>query len=212
MNEPVGFGSLTLDGFLGRLAAGDPTPGGGTASAVAGSMGAALVRMVAGLTLGNKKYSEVQKEVQAWAEEAALLQAELSDLADEDSEAFDQVMTALRMPKTSDREKKARTRALGAATRQATEVPRQVLRRCLRVLQLALELARVGNDNAVSDALVGGELAAAGVRGAAANVMINLSALKDEGYRSEAAGEVDRAEAEMMERLVDLRAAASERM
>ncbi len=212
MDEHTGFGSLTLKDFLARLAHGDPTPGGGTASAVAGSMGAALVVMVTGLTLGKKKYSDVQDEVQAWAEEAALLQKELRDLADEDSEAFNQVMTALRMPRDSDRHRKARTRALEAATRQATEVPRQVLRRCLRVLRLAVELARAGNDNAVSDALVGGELAASGVRGAVANVMMNLSSLVDEGYRSDAAGEVDRVEAQVSDLLDDLRAAAAERM
>ena len=212
MDEHTGFGSLTLEDFLARLADGDPTPGGGTASAVAGSMGAALVVMVTGLTLGKKKYSDVQDEVQAWAEEAALLQKELRDLADEDSEAFNQVMTALRMPRDSDRHRKARIRALEAATRQATEVPRQVLRRCLRVLQLAVELARAGNDNAVSDALVGGELAASGVRGAVANVMINLSSLVDERYRSDAAGEVDRVEVQVSDLLDDLRAAAAERM
>ncbi len=212
MDEQTGFGSLTLQGFLARLADGDPTPGGGTASAVAGSMGAALVVMVTGLTLGRKKYRDVHDEVQAWAEEAALLQEELRDLADEDSEAFNQVMTALRMPRDSDRHRKARTRALEAATRQATEVPRQVLRRCLRVLQLAVELVRVGNDNAVSDALVGGEVAASGVRGAIANVMINLGSLADDGYRSEAADEVDRIQDQVSDLLDDLRAAAAERM
>lgn len=209
---PNSFGGATIEEFINRLSADDPTPGGGTVSAMAGAMAAGLVIMVAGLTEGKSAYQDVWEEAAACSEEAELLREELMDLADEDSHAFDQVMAALRMPRDSDREKKARARALQAATRQATEVPRQVVSRCLQVAVLALQMAERGNANAVSDALVAGELAAAGLRGALANVRINIGSLGDDEYRLAVLHETERALGRLDELLPSLREAADKRL
>lgn len=184
------FVQLTGQEFLQRLASGEPTPGGGTASASAGAAGAALVVMVAGLTVGRKGYEDVSDEATDVSEEAGLLREELQDLMDEDSLAFEAVMEALRMPKGSDQDKKARRHALRAATRQATEVPLQVMRRSQRVVRLAARMAEIGNRNALSDALVAAELGRAAVRGAAYNVRINLSGLSDEDFSRRARQEM----------------------
>jgi len=186
MNETKGrFRDISLDSFVEKLTSDDPTPGGGSASALAGATAASLVGMVTGLTLGKKKYKDVQQDVQQCAEEANVLREELLDLSEEDSEAFEGVMAAIKMPKETDKEKKARSRALQEATRQATEVPRQIMIRCSSVLELAIKMAEIGNTNAVSDALVAGEIAIAGVRGGTYNVKINLDSLKDEDYCKE---------------------------
>ncbi len=177
-----GFVQLTGEEFLRRLASDSPTPGGGTASASAGAAGAALVSMVAGLTVGRKRYEDASDEAADIKEESGLLQEELQDLMDEDSLAFEAVMDAIRMPKDSERDKKARKRALQAATRQATEVPLQVMRCSQRVVRLAGRMAEIGNPNALSDALVAAEMGRAAVRGAACNVQINLSGLGDEEF------------------------------
>jgi len=184
------FVQLTGQEFLQRLASGEPTPGGGTASASAGAAGAALVAMVAGLTVGRKGYEDVSDEAADVSEEAGLLREELQDLMDEDSLAFEAVMEALRMPKGSDQDKKARRRSLQAATRQATEVPLQVMRRSQRVVRLAARMAEIGNRNALSDALVAAELGRAAVRGAAYNARINLSGLSDEDFSRRARQEM----------------------
>ncbi len=206
------FREAAMEEFINGLSADDPTPGGGTVSAMAGAMAAGLVIMVAALTDGKNAYKEAWEEAAACSEEAELLREELLDLADEDTHAFDQVMAALRMPRGSEREKKARARALQGATRQATEVPRQVVSRCLQVTVLALQMAERGNANAVSDALVAGELAAAGLRGALANVRINLGSPGDDDYRCVVLDEMQRAVGRLDELLPALREAAEERL
>jgi len=206
------FRSVSVQDFFQSIGSDDPTPGGGTASAMAGAMGASLVLMVAVLTEGKKKYRDVREEVGRVLQEGELLREELLDLADEDSEAFDGVMTALRLPRDTEREKKARSRALQEATRQAAEVPRQIMVRCHRVLALAVNMAEVGNSNAVSDALVAGELAAAGARGGAANVMINLSSLRDEEYSAEVTCQLEQMQSEAEGMLQQLREVVDERM
>ncbi len=191
MSEHTKFVDLPLGEFLDSLASGDPTPGGGSASAAAGAAGAALVKMVANLTAGRKRYKEVSEQAGKIKEESSLLMAELKDLMDEDSRAFDGVMEAIRMPKETDKDKKARKRALQAATRQATEVPLQIMRRSHRVLQLAEQISEIGNPNALSDALVAGGLARTALRGGACNVRINLSSLEDEGFTKRVRAEMN---------------------
>ncbi len=210
--ERTPFADMSVREFFEKVSSDSPTPGGGTASATAGAAGISLVMMVAALTEGKKKYRDAQEDVSMVLEEGDLLRSELMDLADEDSEAFDAVMAALRLPRTSEQEKRARTRSIQAATRQAAEVPRQVMVRCHRVLELAVLMARVGNANAVSDALVGGELAASGVRGAAANVQINLGSLSDEEYCEELIQQMEKVNYEVERQLEDLRNTAAGRM
>ncbi len=162
--------------FLDALAAGTPTPGGGSASARAGAMGAGLVSMVARLTLGKKKYSEVEGEMRQILEQSEALRAELTAAVEEDADAFKQVMAAYRLPKDD----RGRSEAIQAATLYAIQVPLSVGHRALRVMELSLRAAEIGNTNAISDAGVGLNLAQAAFTGAAYNVCINLGTLKNE--------------------------------
>ncbi len=184
--------SIMPQPFLDALAAGTATPGGGSAAAVAGAMGAALVHMVAELTIGRKKYADVEAEMIRVRDQAAGLQARLSNLAEEDMAAFDQVMAAYRQPKETEEQKQARQAAIQEALREAIRVPMETAQAGVEVLRLARLAAEQGNVNARSDAVTAGHLAHAAVRGAAQNVIINADGLTDEteadGYRSQIAG------------------------
>jgi glutamate formiminotransferase/formiminotetrahydrofolate cyclodeaminase len=167
------------DTFLDDLAAGTATPGGGAAAAYAGAMSAGLVAMVARLTAGKKKYAPVEAKMQEIINEADGLRDTFNRAREEDIEAFDAVMDAYRLPKDSDKEKEQRTKEIKAATLHATEVPLGVCRLATQALKLAYQVAKDGNLNAASDAGTAGALAMAALRGASANVRINLKELPD---------------------------------
>ncbi len=183
------FRGMSLAAFGEALASDAATPGGGSASALAGSLAAALVAMVARLTDG---LGDVAAEADAAGEE-------LLGLVDEDARAFDRVMAAFRLPKESEEEKAARSDAIQQGYRAATEPPSQVCARALRVLELAAEVAERGNPNAVSDAGVAALLAEAALAGAALNVLINLGSIRDEAFRSEREESVRTAQARGLE-------------
>ncbi len=166
--------------FLDALASAEPTPGGGSAAAYAGGMGAALVEMVARVTVGKKKYIKVEDRMLAIAEEAADLRRSLSNAVHEDSAAFDAVINAYRMPKEGKDKVRARKDAIEAATLHASEVPLRVAQMASKVLYLAAEVAETGNLNAASDAGAAGALAAASLHAAAMNVETNANSLEDE--------------------------------
>jgi formiminotetrahydrofolate cyclodeaminase len=183
------FADLTVSGFLDALSSAAPTPGGGTASAVAGAMAASLLMMVAGLP---KSRANTDDEKAALAEAApaiAGVRTELVALADDDSAAFDGVMAAFRKPKATGDQNQARSAAIQAATRLATEAPLRTLRACADLSRLAVTVARHGNRSASSDVGVALGLIDAASAGAAANVRINLEALKDEAFRAAAGAE-----------------------
>jgi glutamate formiminotransferase/formiminotetrahydrofolate cyclodeaminase len=165
------------DGFLDRLAAGTPTPGGGSAAAQAGAMAAALVAMVGRLTVGKKKYAEVQAEAERIIESAEALRRRLEAAVEHDARAYESVLAATRLPADSEQRTLARLSAIEQATVRAGEVPLGVARDCAGALGLALAIASIGNVNAISDAGVAGELALAGLKGAALNVRINAAGL-----------------------------------
>ena len=169
----VGEGAQT--DFTDELAAATPTPGGGSAAAYTGAMGAALVSMVAHLTIGKKGYQEQEKSMKNILKESETLRAELLIAVDRDSDAFDQVMVAYRMPK-SDPDRK---RTIQEATLKAALVPLEVAEKSLLVMGLASEAARSGNLNAISDAGSAVHLAFAALTSAAYNVRINVSELDD---------------------------------
>jgi formiminotetrahydrofolate cyclodeaminase len=178
---------LSLAEFTEALASGAPTPGGGSASALAGALAASLVAMVARNTAANPSFAEragVLQEIEAEAEER---RRELVGLVDEDAAAFDRVLAAFRLPKETEEQKQARSREIQAGYRGAVEPPLAVCRHALGVLGLAARVAELGNPNAVSDAGVGALLAASAVEGAAFNVEINLGSIKDESYRAASA-------------------------
>lgn len=162
-----------------RLAAATPTPGGGSAAAYAGAMAAALVGMVARLTLGKRDYAPVQERMAAIGERADQLRTALEAAVEADARAYEGVMRALRMPKSTAQEKEARSAQLEHATGQAAAVPLAVCRLASETLDLAAEVAQDGNRNAASDAGSAGALAQAALSAAALNVVTNAASLKD---------------------------------
>jgi glutamate formiminotransferase / formiminotetrahydrofolate cyclodeaminase len=163
--------------FTQGLAAGTPTPGGGSASAYAGAMGAALICMVSRLTIGKKKYAEVEPEMWSILEKAEKLQQEFLGFVSEDAMAFDALMAAFKLPQEKPEEQLKRAEAIQGATIHAAEIPLEVCKRAIQVMQLALKTASIGNINAISDAASGFGMARAALTGAGWNVLINLKGL-----------------------------------
>lgn len=185
------FSELSIRQFLSSLASSAPTPGGGTAAAVAGAMGAGLAEMVASLTLSREKFAPAHDAMRSIAEAARRARDEFLDLAREDSEAYDAVVAARRLGKETEEEKIARARALEGANRLATEVPMRTARAARRLLAILPELVEKGNPNAFSDAGAAALLLEAAAEGALLNVGINLRGISDaafvEGMRRETA-------------------------
>ncbi|MCB0005924.1 MAG: glutamate formimidoyltransferase [Anaerolineales bacterium] len=161
---------LTPTSFLDATASGSPTPGGGSAAAFVGALAASLTTMVGNLTLGRQKYADVQVEVEQILSRTATLKTRLTAAVQEDAEAFNRLMAAYRLKDVEPEEKNLRVQQ---ATISAADVPLQVARLCREVAQLALQIARIGNINATSDAAASGLLARAAMQTAALNVRIN---------------------------------------
>jgi len=172
----------TLQPFLDKLASGTPTPGGGSAAAAVGAMGAALVSMVCNLTIGKEKYANVEGQMKDALARSAALQTELVQLIDEDAAAFNLVMAAFRLPKTTDKEKAARQEAIQTATQKATLTPLATARACAEIIELGQLAVEKGNANAISDAGAGVTFAQAGLKAAALNILINLPSIEDETF------------------------------
>jgi glutamate formiminotransferase/formiminotetrahydrofolate cyclodeaminase len=170
--------------FLNALASKEPTPGGGSASAYAGAMAAALVAMVARVTIGKKKYEQFEEQMRAIEDRADTLMESLIEAVSQDSAAFDGVMDAYRMPKDSQDEKTRRSDQIQAATLLAAQIPLQVANQSVELMELAQSAALNGNLNAISDAGSAAALAEAALSGAALNVRINAQGLKDKGTAS----------------------------
>lgn len=186
------FADMTLAQLLDALASPNPTPGGGTASAIAGAMGTSLLIMVTGLAK-SRNNSDDEKAALAKARQALEpLAAHLTHLADADAQSFDDVMAAYRLPKGSDDEKAARSRAIQAALQGATTVPLETLRACSDVLAHARVVAEHGNRTAASDAGVAVTLLKAAAAGAQANVQINLEGIKDDSFKNATGAEMAR--------------------
>jgi glutamate formiminotransferase/formiminotetrahydrofolate cyclodeaminase len=173
LTEAVAIGS-----FFDEVASPTPTPGGGTVAAVVGALATCLTTMVANLTIGKKKYAAHEAALLELKRDADGLRRELLELGRRDSEAFDAVLSARRLPQTTPDEIAARERALTAAGLTAARVPLATASACVRVLGLAGVAARHGNVNAASDAGVAGLLARAAAEGALLNVQINLKSLE----------------------------------
>jgi formiminotetrahydrofolate cyclodeaminase len=179
----MSYSSLTLAQFIDTLARPEPTPGGGTASAVAGAFGAALLVMVAGLAR-SRTNAEEEKAALAGARAALTpLLTSFQSAADRDAAAFATVIAAYRLPKTTDEEKAARQAGIQQALRQATGVPLETLQMAARALDEAVHVARHGNRSAASDVGVAVLLLSAAAEGAMANVRVNLESLSDQAFR-----------------------------
>jgi methenyltetrahydrofolate cyclohydrolase len=178
------FAKLPLERFLEELASQSPTPGGGTAAAVAGALGASLVEMVAALTLGKEKFAAVHEAIRPIAEGAQAARSEFLRLAQEDAGAYDAVVAARRLPKGTEEEKAARAKAIAAANRRATEIPMRTAHVAVRLLAALPELVEKGNPAAASDAGSAVLLLEAAAVGALLNVGINLPGVTDPDFMS----------------------------
>ncbi|MGH2406909.1 MAG: cyclodeaminase/cyclohydrolase family protein [Candidatus Limnocylindrales bacterium] len=183
------FAGLSLDAFTRRLASEEPTPGGGSASAVGGSLAAALLSMVAALSKGRSTYEPYVLTLERAGAVGEDARTTFLSLADADAAAYDGFTAARKMPKTTPEETEARRIALRRAARAATEVPLQIIRTA-RLVAVELEaLAGRCNLNCASDLLVGSLLVEAAARGAAANVQVNLRFIGDPAYEADAIAE-----------------------
>ena len=170
---------MSCKAFAEETSSESPAPGGGSISAYMGALGAALACMVANLSAGKRGWESRWKEFSDWAEEAQQLMKELLALVDEDTAAFNRLMGAMRMPKTSPEQIEERDAAIEAATLYAGEVPLRTMKTAVKAFPLLRRMAEEGNPNSVSDAGVGALAARSAVLGAQLNVKINASGLKN---------------------------------
>lgn len=180
----MSFIDSSLAIFSQELSSAAPAPGGGSAAALSGALGASLVAMVARLTMGRKNYQQVTPTFETMLERADTLRGELLGMIQKDADAYTQVMNAYQLPKETDAEKGARTDAIQTALKHAAEVPLQVATLCAEILDMAEIAATQGNKNAASDAGAGALMAEAGLRAAMLNVEINLGLIQDEQFNS----------------------------
>ena len=183
---------MTVAGLLSALASPDPTPGGGTAAAIAGAMGTSLLVMVTGLAKSKSNTDDEKAALTGARSALEPIATRLTQLADADTDAFNAVMAAYRLPKATDGEKASRSGAIQEALRAATVVPLDTLRACADAIDRGQAVAAHGNRSASSDVGVAIGLLKAAADGAAANVRINLTSLKDESFKTEAEAETTR--------------------
>lgn len=191
---------LTVKGFLAETAGEAPVPGGGSISALNGAIAASLCQMVANLTIGKKKYADCEAEMKEIAAKAASIAQELVLDVDRDSDAYDKVFAAFKLPKETDEEKAARSQAIQESTKYAAEVPMEVARRVYSLLDVIDAVVARGNQNAVTDGCVAMMCARCAIVGALFNVRINLTSLKDRDFAAKLSQEADKMEEEVNRR------------
>jgi methenyltetrahydrofolate cyclohydrolase len=178
----MALAKLTVEDFIGQLASDNPTPGGGSASALAGAMAASLIEMACNLTIGREKFKDREPEMITLLERARTLREQMLAAVDEDTDAYDAVSQAYKLPKNTDEEKAARTEQIQAALKGACDVPMRVAIAAMETVQLAQIAQKQANPNVASDARVARLLANAAREGAVANVEINLTSITDGDY------------------------------
>ena len=169
----------TIETFLENLASKSSTPGGGSAAAIMGAMGAALVSMVANFTVGKKGYESVSTDMESVLERSEKYRKQFIDLIQADVDVFNSVMAAYGMPRETDQDKEARSQAIQSALKQATDVPLACATLCVDVIELSRQAAEKGNTNVTSDAGVAVLAAEAALGSAALNIYINIANIKD---------------------------------
>jgi glutamate formiminotransferase/formiminotetrahydrofolate cyclodeaminase len=184
--------ALTVRAFADEVSMDSPAPGGGSVAALCGALSAALSAMVANLTMGKKGYEASFEELKDAATRAQGLKDDLLRLVDEDTLAFNRVMDAFRLPKSTEEQIRDREAAVQEATRGATLIPLEVLRHGVALLKLAKTVGSKGNRNSLSDAGVAASMARAAAEGAFYNIRINLAGLRDGAFKSSASGESER--------------------
>ncbi|MBQ6360690.1 MAG: cyclodeaminase/cyclohydrolase family protein [Lachnospiraceae bacterium] len=182
---------MTVTDFTQLTSSDAPAPGGGSISALAGSLAASLEEMVARLTIGREKYATSEEDMIKVRDEAMVIKEELLAAVDKDTESFNQYMDALKLPKNTDEEKAARRAAMQEGLKAAALVPVAAAEAAVKIIPLAKIAVEKGNANAVTDALVGCMMARTAVLGTALNCRINLASIKDEAFTAELAKKVD---------------------
>ena len=189
----MAFENMKIQEFLDELASDSPAPGGGSVAALGASMGAALVSMVASLTVGKEKYKDNWEAMEAVRAKSETLRAKFVRLMNDDTASFNAYMAAMKLPKETDEQKETRKAAIQEAAKRATVVPLETLESCAEMAALAFEASTKGNPNALSDAGSAGLLAHAAGTAAAYNVRINLPSVKDETFVKEVRTRMSRA-------------------
>ena len=195
-DAPTIYCSEPLQVYLDDAAANKPAPGGGSVSACAGALGAALVSMVCNLTRGREKFADVEAEMTTLVEASEAARGRLEQLLQEDTTAYNGVITAYKMPKETVEEQAARGRAIQDGLIVAADVPLEICRVAVEVCRLSKVAAGLGNPQAVTDAGIGAILGEAAVVGAALNVRINLGSITDAAYVAQTAAIIDEIQAE----------------
>lgn len=197
----------SLTAFLDELASASPAPGGGSVAALAGALGTALTSMICHLTIGKKKYAEVEPDMKKWLVQSEALRVQFTNLVDKDTLAFNKVMEAFGLPRETEPQKALRAAAIQGATKEATLVPLEVMRHCIDALALTQQVAAVGNTNSVSDAGVSAHMLNTACESAALNVRINLNSLDDQefiGWKSEEVNSLLKTSKMMLEETLDI--------
>lgn len=188
------------------------TPGGGSASALSGALGAGLVSMVANLTIGKKDYEDVEGEMKDILGKSETLREKLTSLIEEDAQAFDKVMAAFKLPKETDEEKGKRREAIQQATKDAALVPLEVMKCSREALRLAKDVALRGNKNSISDCGVAALELRTAVEGGDLNCLINLSSIKDDDFNARLKKETDEVKRGTEEMVREILGIVSDRM
>lgn len=176
------FTKYTCEEFVDVLSAKAPVPGGGGASALVGALGCALGNMVGSLTVGKKKYADVEEDIIALKEKADILQKELLRLVEKDAKVFEPLSKAYGMPKETEEEKAEKARVMAVVLKDACSVPMEIMRKCCEAVELIEEFAAKGSVIALSDAGVGAAFCKAALLGASLNVFINTKSMTDREY------------------------------
>ena len=190
--------NLTIKEYLQKTASNTAVPGGGSGAALSAAVAASLVEMVANLTIGKKGFEAVEAQMKKIAKQASESRQRLTEQIDRDSDAYNQVMTAFKMPRETEAQKKMRSEAIQNGLKQAARVPLAVAQDALEIIELAREVLAKGNKNAISDGAVGAMMARTGAMGALFNVKINLSAIKDSDFVRQVAAQVTQLEKEII--------------
>ncbi|MGN0161431.1 MAG: cyclodeaminase/cyclohydrolase family protein [Lachnospiraceae bacterium] len=175
----MAYTTYSCEDFVDILSTKAPVPGGGGASALVGALGTALGNMVGSLTVGKKKYAEVEEEIIALKQKADVLQKELLHLVEEDARVFEPLSKAYSLPKETEEEKAHKAAVMAVVLRDACEVPMEIMRKCCESIELIEEFAAKGSVIALSDAGVGAAFCKAALLGASLNVFINTKSMED---------------------------------
>jgi len=174
--------NMEISNFIDELSTDSPAPGGGSVAALNGSLSAALISMVANLTVGKKGYEKYFKDMGETAESAQKLKDDFLTLIDRDTDTFNKVMAAIKMPKKTDKEKKEREKTIEEATKSATRIPLNVMEATLKLIPLLENVTKKGNKNSISDAGVAALMGLSALKSAYLNVIINLKGINDEAF------------------------------